>query len=225
MRARCLCERRDCGRCRRRAYHRRWAARRRAAKQDAKRSGMTTCPYGRGKGRCGGVLRYETNGRGGMVVSCDRCERRRAGICRDCNARVVGTVGRADRCALHRRLAMQGYAATHYRRNRDEKRRAARAYTRRNRKALLAYKREWRLANPEKVKRQKERERARAHNRARIIAYHRARRLAGKRDAKREVRTCVSCPAPLTGRVKKCEACRAAHRRAARSAILSRIAA
>lgn len=45
---------------------------------------------------------------GGKVVDhCAWCARRRAGVCRDCGRRVEGTIGKAIRCAEHKRSHRQ----------------------------------------------------------------------------------------------------------------------
>lgn len=56
-------------------------------------------------GRCGGALEAQVDLNGNVSFRCSRCERRRAGICRDCPRLVEGQVGRAVRCAFHKRRA------------------------------------------------------------------------------------------------------------------------
>lgn len=56
---------------------------------------------------CGAVLRERIARFGQLAWDCPRCERRKAGICADCPRPVVGTVGKAERCAEHRRLALR----------------------------------------------------------------------------------------------------------------------
>jgi len=110
---------------------------------------------------CGGYLEF-TSVAGKVVESCARCDRRRAGICRDCPALVEGYVGKAIRCArckiLRRREnerdRMKG-PVIHARKNARYRKKwrtdaAFRERRRRQRKA-------WMAANPAKVKAMKRR--------------------------------------------------------------------
>ncbi len=81
------------------------ARRRRASRLAVARSGRLTCPFQQGRyGVCGGRLEDEVLRDGRVVTTCPRCERRLAGICRDCNQPVVGRIGSALRCAYHKRV-------------------------------------------------------------------------------------------------------------------------
>lgn len=162
------------------------------------------------------------NGRASIV--CDRCERRRRGICRDCNAPVEGK--RSIRCARHKLEAKRGYTSRHYRRHVAEVRKKARDYQRRIKKQAREYKRLWRAANPEKVAAQKVRDRERGNNARRL----RERRAAGKTSSPALrvdwLRVCVSCrEIVVTHRKRKCSKCRERDRVAARAILEARKAA
>jgi hypothetical protein len=146
---------RDCRECRR-AYDRGWARRRReAARVEANRS-RTTCAVR----TCGGQLREHVDSLGRLVVSCPTCERREAGICRDCPRPVDGAVGKATRCAECRVAARRRQAAA-YEKHRDRRhaRVRERKYWRKpeNRTRRRAQQKAWRDANPDKVKQYKRR--------------------------------------------------------------------
>src|SRR4051812_37594755 len=64
---------------------------------------------------CGGILEYSIDTVGRVVEKCPLCERRRAGICRDCPARVEGEVGKALRCARCKREAKRQQEAAWHR--------------------------------------------------------------------------------------------------------------
>jgi hypothetical protein len=66
---------------------------------------VTVCPRKHGRhGVCGAVLE-PTSGR------CWACDRLARGVCRDCEAPVDGTVGKARRCAVHRATVRQAWRA------------------------------------------------------------------------------------------------------------------
>lgn len=144
----------------RRAQYRDYAQRERD--RDLARRNATTrvCQHRHGPGVCGTLLEHRTDALGRVVTTCWKCERRRAGVCRDCPRPVEGRIGSAVRCA--------GCKA----RARDEQ---VRAYAVRSHDVVLQnarrryhadpdkrakdneYKRLWRKANPEKVRAQKRR--------------------------------------------------------------------
>lgn len=206
----------------RRAYAREWAARRRAQKLAERNAGASVCRRRMGRfGRCGGVLETFTNGRGDTATRCERCERKRRGICRDCGLRVAGTVGKAIRCAFHREQERRRAEHAYADRNRDLVNARARAALKADadlRARKNARKRIWRKAHPEKVKQYKRTEALTQNpNRA---AYHRKRRerdrldLRGRERARArgitELRTCLNqgCDIVVTGRKKKCTRCK-----------------
>lgn len=66
-----------------------------------------TCGYKLGAGTtCGGTLTFSTDRIGRVRERCARCDRRKAGLCADCPRRVVGTVGKALRCAGCKKRAL-----------------------------------------------------------------------------------------------------------------------
>ena len=79
--------------------------------------------------------RGRTDGFGGVIDETPPCTcpegRRKAGICRDCHERVEGMVGRALRCARHKKEAKRRQEREYYRRHR--KKRLARDKERRRR--------------------------------------------------------------------------------------------
>ena len=167
------------------------------------------------------------------VPYCPRCEKKRAGVCTEdgCTSPVEGTVGKAIRCALHRKLARAEWSAVWRRKAKNLRKRKARDYARDRSEDRKAYKRLWRAARPSKVRAMKRADYER--NREKYLAYHRAYREARRaeraaRERARaagtlEARTCVTCDTVLSGRAKKCEACKQAARRAARAAIEARL--
>lgn len=107
--------------------------------------------------QCRGLLLIEVDRSGTTRVSCPRCDRRRAGLCRDCPRPVYGTVGKAVRCAEHARRRLLENGARH-RADDDVKRRISKrdrtryrtdeAYAERRR----AVRRAWGKKNVAKVK-------------------------------------------------------------------------
>lgn len=104
---------------------------------------------------CRQRLIIETVTGGRVVVRCPGCERRDAGLCRDCPAQVEGEVGKAIRCRRHKhaRRNAQGKQSRH----RDHVRAKINARDRRRRKTDAAFRerrlalgRQWRKKNPEK---------------------------------------------------------------------------
>lgn len=118
-------------------WNRKWR-RRREARLAIARRGRTTCPKRIGVGVCGGLLEDRVL-RGGQVVTlCDRCERKRLGLCRHCPAPVQGRAIYCPTCLRHaRRQAERKYRRTHL----DQVRRAKREHQAR-----------YRLANGEAIR-------------------------------------------------------------------------
>lgn len=166
---------------------------------------------------------------GETVPFCPTCDRKARGICIDCGtAPVDGTPRRSLRCTLCAKLAKQAqyrkYAERHPdRRRRREAKRLADP-EKRARKATFA--KLLRILKPSKVAAYKKADYER--HREKRLAYHakyREARLAERRAVELAryhgtlpPRTCLTCPTVLTGRAKKCDACKQAARRAARSA-------
>lgn len=167
---------------------------------------------------------------GETVPFCPTCDRRRRGICIACTTQAVaGKIGAALYCALCKKLKRQEADARFRAAHREQRAAAERA----------------RLADPERRAKHKERSRlinlampqkaarwrraTNARRREKRQAYDAARRAASaavarERRALRKAgllppRTCVSCPTAMTGRARKCEACRARHRAEARAAL------
>lgn len=90
------------------------------------------CAVRRPGGRvCGCVLRFVTDRIGRVHEVCDRCARRKAGICSDCPLPVDGTVGKAERCADCKREAARRADAAWYLRDLGHARALGRARMRR----------------------------------------------------------------------------------------------
>jgi hypothetical protein len=80
-----------------------WVQRARRAALEAKNRHAKTCQRRSGRVPCGGELRDEIDRLGRLVRHCDRCARRKAGVCRCCPQPVDGKVGQALFCARCRR--------------------------------------------------------------------------------------------------------------------------
>lgn len=76
---------------------------------------------------CGGTIELGTDSIGRLVESCPGCDRRRAGICRLCPRRVVGTVGKALYCSECRDAQVKVRCARWYHRNLEHARAVRRA--------------------------------------------------------------------------------------------------
>jgi hypothetical protein len=117
------------------------------------------CPWPTSGGhKCGGILRTDVGALGRTVITCDWCERRRRGICRDCSMPVQGAIGRALRCATHKHVASRASMRASEERHHEARLESSRAYYRDNddiRRQRNEYKRAWRKANPEKVREHK----------------------------------------------------------------------
>lgn len=118
------------------------------------RARLVAIPGERVTRRLGGsTLTYAT-----ARLVCPKCERRRAGICQDCPARVEGATGKALRCARCKRRARRH--SDKKCRSRPEIRRRIAARGRRRYRTDAAYRdrrraagRDWARRNPEKKRR------------------------------------------------------------------------
>jgi len=123
----------------------------------ARARGAQTCPIR----ICRGPLLDETDGTGRVALRCPRCERRLAGICRDCPAPVEGQRGKAVRCGRCKVVARQRAARQSELRDREGRRRRERARYRANadlREKKASSRRAWRARHAEQVARHKRRE-------------------------------------------------------------------
>jgi hypothetical protein len=157
---------------------RRWAARKRQQLLDARNRTSRTCQRRSGPGACGGVLETVTDMNGRTSTICPLCERRRAGICRDCPAPVEGHRGKALRCARHKETARLEQTRRYAQSHREEIARRANARYHQDEAARLRkleYKRLWRKANPDKVRAAKQRyaKRYGSQQDSRYLDYHR----------------------------------------------------
>lgn len=193
---------------RRRSAQRRSAAQKRLARQAARNAGQMVCQVG----FCGGTLLTDIDALGRTVVRCPQCERRRAGICRDCPRPVAGTVGRALRCAAcadrRRRAQIRQSVARHAEEIRAKNRQRFREQNAdpRARARLLEYKRLWRKANPDKVRAQKQRyvERHGANGASAYIRYHRRYNATPAARAKRHAATAAAAAERPAPRCRQC---------------------
>lgn len=190
----------------RRRYARDYARRQHEAEIARRSQGFGTCQRRFGRfAVCGGALTTTVLRDGRTVTSCPRCERFTAGICRDCPAPVAGQVRKARRCGRCKALAIRA-SLTKYRENNRalvnrRAKRAARLHQQRN----ADYKRLWRAAHPEQVAAQKRRYMLRQPET--VYAYQHEYRKTHRYH--RHVRYCLAgCGTRVTGRVKKCAACK-----------------
>lgn len=184
----------------------------REAKLDALRQVSHVCPRRAGKYPCGGRLEVYTDHLGRTRVRCLLCERRKAGICRDCPAPVYGARGRALRCRVHADQAVRESLARYAERNIEEVRARARARYQNDpvkRAHGNALKSLWRKTNPDKVRAQKLRyvEKYRADPSSKYNRYH-ARYRAKYRLQKRELeRDRLKAKPPARKTSPKCTRC------------------
>lgn len=202
----------------RRRRNTKWAARRRAAKLARENANATFCQHRLGSFSCGGRLEDRVDRALGIVTRiCPKCERRKQGICERCPLPVYGAIGRSKYCDTHfnqaRREAIRRSQEIH------GEARASRARAslladpvRRARK--LEYKRLWRKANPDKIRKQKRRFalRQNRHNLEWHKQYNAKRRAAKADDSRERYRAdnpiptprCASCgrDIPWMGRTK-----------------------
>lgn len=204
-----------CGPCvARRRYARLYARRQRRARLEARWRSGGPCPAGLGGGACGGRITVTIGTLGQTLMQCERCERKRRGICRDCSMPVAGRIGYATRCAYHRHIAKNRAVRSYVERNRRTVNAKARRYARKNRTRNGEYKRLWRKANRDKVRAQKRRYALRQP--ATMYAYHaqrRANHVTPTNPARRTPtgdRLCLTptCITAVHGRTKKCASCR-----------------
>lgn len=101
-----------------------WVQRDRARRLVAANLHTKTCQRRAGRQVCGGTLRDLVDGLGRVVRSCERCARRKAGLCRDCPRPVEGRIGDALRCTRCKTAHNKRYNTAHAR-HRGEKHRAS----------------------------------------------------------------------------------------------------
>lgn len=191
----------------RRRYQREYARKRHEAEIAQRSRGVGTCQRRFGRFEvCGSVLETIVLRGGTTRTSCPRCERFKAGICRDCPARVAGRVRKARRCAACTEEAHHESIVKYRTNNRRLVNRRAKLAARANWKRNADYKRLWRLAYPEKVAAQKRRYYLRQPQTA--YEYQHERRKTHHPHFE-ESRFCVGgCGFTMYGRAKKCEACK-----------------
>lgn len=112
--------------------------------------------------RCAGLLEHEMRPGGAVVTRCPRCDRRRAGLCRDCPRPVYGTVGKAMRCADCAREARRVSEARwmsdpNNRRKRNASHRRRWRQKPELRKRKREQRRAWASAHPDRIKRSRRR--------------------------------------------------------------------
>jgi hypothetical protein len=171
---------------------------------------------------------------GKTVPFCPTCDRKARGVCIVCESpEITGIPRRALYCALHQKLAKAEAYAKYRKRHRrqlvaKERRRVRDPEKHADR---LEYKRQYRQVMAGRIKRYKQEYTARHADK--VNAYHaayRARHAEERRERERlrargelPPRACLTCPTVLTGRAKKCPACKAAQRASARQAIVARL--
>jgi hypothetical protein len=133
---------------------------------------MTACPRKFGPYAVCGVALEMTTVDGRLLVTCPACERLRRGICLECSRPVDGKVGAARRCRAHKKAAELAESARYRERNREEYNDRQRLYMRQPdvRARNITNLRDWRRANPDKVKAQRFREELRAYQQLRGMA-------------------------------------------------------
>ncbi|MGK2934338.1 MAG: hypothetical protein ACSLFE_03730 [Gemmatimonadaceae bacterium] len=158
---------------------------------------QTHCPRKAGSGRCGCRIEHFTVGNGRVVSRCAWCERRKAGICRDCPKPVEGRLLSAIRCATCKPNARRLQIRQSQQRNREEINARARARLRKMPKKKkaehLEYKRLYRKANPDKVRAQKQRYIARKT--PAYVEYHRRYNARPKRAQRKRDQRARAVPA------------------------------
>lgn len=196
----------------RRDYGRRYAQRRRARALEREQMRSSLCPRRAGSGRCGGVIEtYIETGTGLTRVRCPFCERRKRGICRDCNAPVYGAINKSLRCARHAQDAKNASCRRWMEANKEHKRAQYRAHyhqpdvnARRN-----AYKRAWRKANPDKVRAQKRRyvDKHKGNPNSSYNRYHRRYRRKYQAHKREMERDRLRAAGAMRTRAPKCTRC------------------
>ncbi len=174
---------------------------------------------------------------GVTVPHCPRCVCKDTGVCIDCRqAPVVGRPGVALRCAACRKLADHANTRRWYQDNQQTVRAkwlrlkerlkgdpaAYAAFLAKKKLRMLARtpaQQKRRKSSAGSVRQQRANARYRRAQRERLLAYQRA--IREKRRAGVPItHPCVSCPAPLTGRQRKCRDCDARDRRMARAILI-----
>lgn len=111
--------------------------RRERARALRKLQASTTCRVKVGPhGVCLGRIVEQIDRIGRLVFYCERCERRKAGVCQSCTRKVYGKVGWAKYCADCKRKAVADQNRKWVANNRERKNASVRAYRRRQRDAL-----------------------------------------------------------------------------------------
>lgn len=213
---------------RQRAANTAWARKKRLKQWAALAAALTRCPAMLGRKL---PCRERLTSRlvdGHTVPFCARCECKRRGVCVDCRREpVAGSVGRGVRCGGCRKLAscasQDRYRAKHPRRALAQwKRRKAREAADPTLKArTLEAKRLWRLARADHVRRQKAKWQ---RGNVKVRAYMRTYRATHPERRHPHGHPCASCGTALTGRPKKCDACRTRDRNHARSILFRSVA-
>lgn len=202
--------------------------------------GSRICP----RRTCRGGLVDEVDALGRARMRCPQCERRLAGICRDCRQPVHGTIGKATRCAVHQREALASALKRSEARHREERRARERKRFKTDptfREKRRAYARAWRERNPEKVRFWKRREALKQDpNRLAYFREYNAARAEQKRQharaayyrahPERPTPVCRDCGASIPwvppGRPPvRCNACVPAHVRNKRRRVLGQVVA
>jgi len=232
-----LAERVEVDRAAKRQANTEWARRARLKKWFGMAEALTHCPANLARGK---PCRAELQNRkvdGVTVPFCPQCDRKRRGICIDCQrAPVEGTPGKSLRCLMCHKIARsetgRRFAKKHPARVRqkwqERKKRLLEAPG--VWEARLERSRLWRLAHPKAVAASKvawnRSDTARAYQRdyrARMAEERRQRERARDRARARGdmiTHPCTSCQTALVGRQKKCAACRTQAVRTARAALI-----
>lgn len=172
---------------------------------------------------------------GETVPFCPTCDRKARGVCTRCGeAPVTGQARKALYCAPCHKIAKHDAYARYKDRHkaalrRKERTRMADPEVRADRNA---YKRLYRKAVPTKVAAYKQAYLAR--HREHVLAYHvayRAKHAEERRERERlrargelPPRACLTCPTIISGRAKRCDACKRNDRQRARATIAARMA-
>lgn len=216
-----------------RAANTEWARKKRQALRDAANADSLRCRAVLGNRLVCHTALQSRFVNGQTVPFCPTCDRKARGICIDCGQPVVGQPGKALRCALHKKLASQAALQRYKDKNKSTlRKKEQRRYADPEKHAdRLRYKKLWRQSRPGKVAELKRRYAERYPEK--VSAYHKQYRAtkAEERRARERARyhgtlpprTCLTCPTVLTGRAKRCDACRNTARSVAREAIAKRM--
>lgn len=186
-----------------------WRRKQAARALEAANSAATHCQRRQPGGTCGARMVERTDRALGTVrFACPACERRVAGICRDCPRPVEGRVGQALRCAgckvRERTMASRRYSARHRDELQEKFAKQYRSMPEEKRRAKLEAKKQWRRANPEKVRAYREREKVTRADK--IRAYHEKRRRERRAEINAKARAYYYEHRPLPT-VKPCRDC------------------